>query len=267
MSTRRDFLSAAVVAAVSGAATKSWSQEPTTDAHADLMKGWHGDEEIAMVVYDGFTALDLFGPHHMFILMNGAKINLVSATLDPVATDGTQIQPTMTFDDCPDDLTVLFVPGGSSGTLNAMKNDVIVDFLADRGKKAEWVASVCTGSLLLGAAGLLDGYKATSHWLSREVLAEFGATPVNERVVVDRNRITGAGVTAGIDLGLSLAGKFRGDAYAQGCQLFAEYDPAPPYDAGSEEKAPAAITAMLRGMHTSFNDSALAIAKSRRGRK
>ncbi len=264
MSTRRDFLSAAVAAAVAGTTTKSWAQEPQGDVHAELMKGWTGDEVIAMVLYEGFTPLDLFGPHHMFILMGGAKVHLVAETRDPVTAEGSvKVAPTMTFDECPEKLTVLFVPGGTQGTLDAMKSDKIRDFVAQRGSQADWVTSVCTGSLVLAAAGLLDGYKATSHWLARPVLAEFGATPVDERVVIDRNRVTGAGVTAGLDLGLNLVGKFRGDTYAQGSQLFAEYDPHPPYNSGSCKTAPPAIVSTLREMHASFNEAAKEIARQR----
>lgn len=262
MSSRRDFLKASVAAAVAGATHNAWSEPPQSDVHAELMKGWSGDEQIAMVLYQGCTPLDLFGPHHMFILMGGAKVHLVAETADPVrAEGGVVITPTMTFDQCPEKLSVLFVPGGSQGTLDAMQNEKLRKFVAARGAQADWVASVCTGSFVLAAAGLLDGYKATSHWLARPALAEFGATPVDQRVVIDRNRITGAGVTAGLDMGLTLVGKFRGDTYAKGTQLFAEYDPQPPYDSGSREKAPAEVVSMLEQMHTSFSTRAKDIAK------
>lgn len=262
MSTRRDFFAATIAAAAAGTTTRAWAQEPKNDVHTELMKGWIGDEVIAMVLYDGFTPLDLFGPYHMFTLMGGANVHLVAETRDPIAAEGSvKVTPTMTFDECPEDLTVLFVPGGTQGTLKAMKSDKVRSFVKQRGKRADWVASVCTGSLVLAAAGLLDGYKATSHWLARPILADFGAKPVNERVVIDRNRVTGAGVTAGLDLGLSLVGKFRGDTYAMGAQLFAEYDPHPPYGSGSCETAPPEIVSTLREMHASFNESAMTIAK------
>lgn len=265
MPTRRDFLSATLAAAVAGTSAQTWGQELKKNVHAELMKGWTGDEEIAMVLYEGFTPLDLFGPHHMFILMGGAKVHLVAETRDPIkAEGGVVITPTMSFEECPQKLTVLFVPGGSQGTLEAMKSDKVRNFVSKRGAQANWVASVCTGSLVLAAAGLLDGYKATSHWLARPALAEFGATPIDERVVIDRNRITGAGVTAGLDLGLSLVGKFRGDTYAMGSQLFAEYDPHPPYNAGSCETAPPEIVSALRVMHSSFNEEAKRIARQLR---
>ena len=212
-----------------------------------------GDETVAMLLYDRFTALDLFGPHHMFASMMGAKVHLVAKTLDPVRTDlGIKVTPTMTLEDCPEELTVLFIPGGTQGTLAAAEDKQIREFVAHRGAKAEWVTSVCTGSVILGAAGLLKGYKATTHWLALGALEAFGATPVKERIVVDRNRVTGAGVTAGLDFGLALVGKLRNDAYAQAVQLMSEYDPCPPYDAGSPDKAPAAIVKMLRAMQAPF---------------
>ncbi|MBL9166005.1 MAG: DJ-1/PfpI family protein [Planctomycetaceae bacterium] len=264
MASRREFITAAVAAAVSGTAIHAWSeeQEPSQNLHAELMAGAMGNEQVALLVYDGFTPLDLFGPHHLLMLMGGAECCFVAATSDLVTAEGgMKIVPTMTFADCPEKLSVLLVPGGSQGALEAMKDKQTRDFVASRGAQAEWVASVCTGSLILGAAGLLDGYKATSHWLVRDVLADLGATPVNERVVIDRNRITAAGVTAGIDLGLTLVGKYRGDSYAQAAQLFAEYDPQPPYDSGSCEKAPQEIVEILRTMHSPFADNAKEIAQ------
>lgn len=125
-------------------------------------------------------------------------------------------------------------------------------FLKDRGGRAKYVTSVCTGSLLLGAAGLLAGYQATSHWATKGLLPIFGARPAEGRVVVDRNRITGGGVTAGIDFGLTLVGHLRDREYAEGVQLIAEYDPKPPYSAGTPERAPAEVRALIEGMFTEF---------------
>lgn len=265
MSNRRDFMTAVLATAASGSALTAWSgeQDPDANIEAELMARARGEERIAFLVYDGFSPLDLFGPHHLLMLMGGAQCCLVASTADVViAEGGLQVTPTMTFDKCPEKLSVLFVPGGMQGTLEAMKCETVRDFVASRGEKAQWVASVGTGSLLLGASGVLNGYNATSHWLVRDLLTEFGATPFNRRVVVDRNRITGAGATAGLDLGLTLVGKFRGDTYAQSAQLFAEYDPQPPYDAGSCEKAAPEIVAMLRSMHGSFGASAKEIAEA-----
>jgi putative intracellular protease/amidase len=132
----------------------------------------------------------------MFASLLGAKVHLVGKSMAPVTSDtGVTITPTTSFADCPRDLTVLFAPGGTEGTLAAMQDEEIRLFMADRGSRANYVTSVCTGSLILGAAGLLKGYRATSHWAAREALAELGAIPADERVVRDRNRITGAGVT------------------------------------------------------------------------
>ena len=142
-----------------------------------------------------------------------------------------------------------------------MKDEETLTFLADRGARARFVTSVCTGSLLLGAAGLLQGYKATSHWVAREVLATLGAEPVNARVVTDRNRITGAGVTAGFDFGLNMAAQLRDVNYAKAVQLLAEYHPEPPFDAGTPERAPAETTRILTEMFAPFVEKAQAAAR------
>src|SRR5699024_1400520 len=146
---------------------------------------------------------------------------------------GMTVVPTATFDTCPRDLTVIFTPGGTKGTLAAASDPDTLDFMADRGARAKYVTSVCSGSLVLGAAGLLKGYKATSHWSCRDALAGFGAIPTNARVVHDRNRITGAGVTAGLDFGLSMVAELRSDFYAKCTQLVAEYAPDPPFHSGT----------------------------------
>ena len=212
--------------------------------------GGYGQGHLALLLYPQFTALDVFGPHHMFINLMGEQTHLVAKTADPVPTDtGVLIQPTTTFADCPDDLLVICVPGG---TLAAMQDPAVLAFLRDRGGRATWVTSVCTGSLVLGAAGLLHGYRATSHWLTRDILTDLGALPVNDRVVVDGNRITGGGVTAGIDFGLTIIEALRGRDYAELVQLFAEYDPAPPFDAGTPEKAGPEATAILTEMFEPF---------------
>jgi transcriptional regulator GlxA family with amidase domain len=143
-----------------------------------------------------------------------------------------------------------------------MQDPAILHFLEDRGKRARYVTSVCTGSLLLGAAGLLDGYRATSHWVTRDLLRIFGATPVNERVVQDRNRITGAGVTAGIDFGLTLVGSLRDRLYAESVQLLAEYAPDPPFDAGTPERAPPEATAIMDAMFAQFVANAEAVGRT-----
>jgi cyclohexyl-isocyanide hydratase len=203
--------------------------------------------EVGMLLYPGFTLLDLIGPQTVWAWH--ARIHLVSRTGDVVASDsGIGIQPTATFADCSQNLDVLFVPGGM-GTASAMRDRETLDFLMSRAPRASYITSVCSGSLILGAAGLLRGYKATSHWSARDILSQFGAEPVHSRVVIDRNRVTGGGVTAGIDFGLVLLAMWRGDEVAKVTQLAMEYDPEPPFDAGSPEAAGPALTAIaLRQM-------------------
>jgi cyclohexyl-isocyanide hydratase len=149
-------------------------------------------------------------------------------------------------------LEVLFTPGGTRGTLAAMEDEATLAFMRSRGQQARWITSVCTGSLILGAAGLLQGRRATSHWVARDLLAHFGATPVDERVVQDGNVVTGAGVTAGLDFALTLVATIAGTEHARKVQLVAEYDPAPPFDAGSPTRAGQATTQAMRDMLAPF---------------
>ncbi|MBK6853288.1 MAG: DJ-1/PfpI family protein [Burkholderiales bacterium] len=270
---RRDFLHAAAAAL----AASPWlvqAAEPARPAAADAMPEshdmngmpahWTGKEQIGMLLYPGFTALDYVGPHYMFASLMGAKVHHVSASLAPVTSDtGLVLVPSVTLADCPKDLDVLFVPGGGEGTLAAMRDDALLAFVADRGSRARWVTSVCTGSLVLGAAGLLKGYRATSHWVARDLLAEAGATPVDARVVRDRNRLTGAGVSAGLDLGLTLVEILRDRLYAQSVQLLAEYAPQPPLNAGTPTNAPPEATAMMRDMFTGFMRDGRQILRTR----
>lgn len=196
--------------------------------------------QIGMVLYPGLTMLDLIGPQN--VLTTYAVTHLVWKTRDLVTSDsGVSLQPTTTFSDCPDNLDILFVPGGM-GTTDAMADREILQFLRDRGARSKYVTSVCTGAILLAAAGLLRGYKATTHWSTRHILAALGAESVQARVVVDRNRITGGGVTAGIDFGLTLLALLRGDDAAKMTQLMLEYDPAPPFNAGTPEAAGPELT-------------------------
>jgi cyclohexyl-isocyanide hydratase len=200
-----------------------------------------------MLIYPTFILLDLFGPHAVFASLGNVKVHLVWKTRDTVlAATGVPIQPTTAFSECPKDVDILFVPGGLEGGTAIMNDPEVIDFLSDRGQRAKYVTSVCTGSLLLGAAGLLRGYRATSHWTVRELLPLFGAEPVTQRIVEDRNRITGGGVTAGIDFGLYVAAKLRDEQYAKMLQLVLEYDPQPPFHAGSPEGAGEALTSHVR---------------------
>ena len=228
----------------------------------DIPAGWRGAEQIAMLVYPGMTALDLIGPQHFFASLMGAKVHLVAKTSDPVTSDtGVTITPSATFDTSPRDLAVLFAPGGTAGTLAAMRDPATRAFMADRGARAAWVTSVCTGSLILAAAGLLQGYRATSHWAVRDALADFGAIPTDARVVEDRNRVTGAGVTSGLDFGLTVVARLRDPTYAQAVQLQAEYDPHPPFASGSPHTAPADVQAIVRPMLAGFAGQASAVAR------
>ncbi len=217
---------------------------------------------IAMLLYPQFTALDLVGPHHVFSALEGYKVELLWKTMDPVSSDfGMAIKPTMAFKDCPEELAVLFVPGGTTGTVKMMGDEDVLKFLRSRGEKSDYVTSVCTGSLVLGAAGLLRGYKATTHWGAIDILKVLGAEPVKERVVQDRNRFTGGGVTAGIDFGLTVAAKLKDEKYAKWVQLVMEYSPAPPFKSGTPAEAGAELTKMTEAMFVPFTKSATAAAE------
>ncbi len=199
---------------------------------------------VGMVLFDGLTQLDLTGPYEVLARMPDTRVHLIAATLAPVRSEwGLVIMPDETFDDAPF-IDVLCVPGGWS--VNArLEDEQLLAFLRDRGEQARYITSVCSGALLLGAAGLLRGYRATTHWLSLDLLPLFGAEPVEERVVRDRNRITAAGVSAGIDFGLALAAELFGVTVAESIQLAIEYDPAPPFDSGSPRTASSDVRAAL----------------------
>ena len=265
MLTRRDIVVAAAAAAAQTLVpAASRAQSETGNAHAthsadhpEMPAHWMGSEQIAFLIYPQFTALDMVGPHHMLTSLMGATVHLVAKTRDSVTSDtGLVFTPSATLEECPRDLDIICVPGGSQGTLAAMQDDDTMRFLKDRGGRAKHVTSVCTGSLLLGAAGLLEGYRATSHWSTKHLLPIFGATPTDGRVVMDRNRVTGGGVTAGIDFGLFLVGLLRDRQYAEGVQLIAEYAPEPPYNAGSPESAPADVKELIDSMFVGFNQQA-----------
>jgi cyclohexyl-isocyanide hydratase len=201
--------------------------------------------QIGILLYPNVTQLDATGPAQVLSRVPGAKMHMIWKTRDPVPTDaGFSIVPTTTFADCPQ-LDVICVPGGG-GQVELMVDPETLDFLRKQAAGARYVTSVCTGSLVLGAAGLLKGYKSACHWAWRDMLKDFGATPVAERVVRDRNRISGGGVTAGIDFGLTVAAELAGEEVAKSIQLVLEYDPQPPFDSGSPEKAGAERVKRLR---------------------
>lgn len=192
--------------------------------------------QIGLLLFPDVTQLDLTGPWEVFARTPGVECHLIWKDLQPVRSDrGLSIFPTTTFADCPP-LDVICVPGGP-GQIALMSDDVTLNFLRQQAEQAKWVTSVCTGSLVLGAAGLLKGYRATSHWSSIDQLALLGAEPVSQRVVRDRNRISGAGVTSGIDFALTLVAEIAGDAVAKSVQLQMEYDPEPPFTSGSPHTA------------------------------
>lgn len=241
-------------------------QAPSAAAPGHDMSGmpasWHGSEKIAFLIYPKFTALDMVGPHYMLGSLMGSTTYIVAKDNDPVMSDmKLNFLPSATFETCPADLDIICVPGGAEGTLAAMEDEATIAFLRDRGARAKYITSVCTGSLVLGAAGLLKGYKATSHWVARDLLKDFGAEPIDQRVVIDRNRITGAGVTAGLDFGLTLVAKLRDDSYAQSLQLLAEYAPAPPFNAGTPATAPAASKELMTSMFAGFVETARETAR------
>ncbi len=210
-----------------------------------------GQKEIIvdMVMFDGMTQLDFTGPYEIFARMPNTKVHLIAASLDPVRTQhGLTLLPDTTFDTAPQS-TILFVPGGSPGVDDNLGNDRLLSFLQTQAATAASVTAVCTGALLLGAAGLLDGYRAATHWMAMDFLTAFGAIPVHERIVNDRNRITGGGVTAGIDVALAIAAATLGDEAAKEIQLFVEYDPQPPFDCGSPRTADPALVEQVRTKH------------------
>jgi len=230
---------------------KAMADKHMADMQRVLGQGLWGQEQVAMLAYPKFTALDLVGPHYFFACMFGAKVHLVTTEKDltPVASDlGLAIAPTITMAEVPKDLDVLFVPGGTDGTLDVMRRADTMDWIKDRGSRAKHITSVCTGSMVLAKAGLLKGKKATSHWVTRPVLADYGAIPVDERVVHDGNVLTGAGVSAGLDFAIALVEMLRGKPYAQALTLQAEYAPQPPFPGGTMATSPADVGDMMSTM-------------------
>jgi len=198
-----------------------------------------------LLIFDDMTNLDFAGPADIFARVPGAETVVFAKSDQPVRTDsGGRVLPDCRLADAPP-LDLVFV-GGGPGTLALMEDEEVLSFLRDRAPRAQWVTSVCTGALVLGAAELLRGYRAATHWNAMEILPLLGAQPVAERVVVDRNRITGGGVTAGIDFGLTVVAQLFGASVAQMIQLGSEYDPAPPFDSGSPATAPPELVARFR---------------------
>ncbi|SDJ49459.1 DJ-1/PfpI family protein [Streptomyces indicus] len=202
--------------------------------------------QIAIVLFDGFTALDAVGPYQTLGPLPGAETVFVAARTGPVKDDtgNLALVATRTFAEVtrPD---LVVVPGGPDVPV---RDQELRDWLRAADATTTWTTSVCTGSLLLAAAGLLEGRRATAHWLWLDRIRQYGVEPTSERVVFDGKYVTAAGVSSGIDMGLALAGRIAGDDHAQVVQLMTEYDPQPPYDAGSPDKAPAHLVEMMRSL-------------------
>ncbi|WJR75170.1 DJ-1/PfpI family protein [Bradyrhizobium sp. NP1] len=201
--------------------------------------------QIGFVIFPRVTQLDLTGPVQVFSSVPGAQVHLIWKRIEPVPSDSVlTLTPTTTFAECPQ-LDVICVPGGL-GTDDLVNDEEVLAFLRRQAARAQYVTSVCTGSLVLGAAGLLRGYRAATHWTAMDFLTAFGAIPTPTRVCIDRNRITGGGVTAGIDFALTLVSLMLDRRTAEAIQLRIEYNPAPPFTSGSPDTAPAELVAMIR---------------------
>jgi cyclohexyl-isocyanide hydratase len=220
---------------------------------------------IGMLIFPRLTQLDMTGPYEVLARLPDTKVELVARTLDPVTTDrGMQIVPTVTYDSCPP-LDVVMVPGGP-GQQDLMEDEAALSFLRKQAATAQYVTSVCTGSLVLGAAGLLNGKRATCHWAALEHLKPLGAIPVSEKVVIDGNIVTGAGVTSGIDFALTLAAILESEEVAREIQLQIEYDPDPPFDSGSPKTAARETLDTVKGRLAKLNEERRAVA-ARVGKK
>jgi cyclohexyl-isocyanide hydratase len=201
--------------------------------------------QIGLVIFPKVTQLDLTGPVQVFSSVPGANLHLIWKRIEPVTSDSVLVlTPTTTFADCPQ-LDVICVPGGV-GSDDLLNDEEVLGFLRRQAEGAKFVTSVCTGSLVLGAAGLLRGYRAATHWTAMDHLAAFGATPTKARVCVDRNRVTGGGVTAGIDFALTLVSMLLDRKTAEAIQLRLEYNPAPPFNSGSPDTAPPEVLAAIK---------------------
>jgi cyclohexyl-isocyanide hydratase len=201
--------------------------------------------KIGFLIYPGVIQLDVMGAYQVLSFPPNTQVHLIWKTLSPVmSNEGLILTPTVTLESCPD-LDVICVPGGGMGQVEIMRDGEILNFLKQQSTIVRYITSICTGSLILAAAGLLESYKATCHWAFRDQLAALGVDVVPDRVVVDRNRITGAGVTSGIDFGLTLLGLLCGEEVAKMTQLMMEYQPQPPFDAGTPEAAGEAIVQPL----------------------
>jgi len=267
---RRQMLALAALGGTAAAlpASAQTPTDPGAQHMRDMMAIPADAPKIAMLVYPKMVVLDLIGPMTVFNMLR-CNVQLVWKDKVPVPTDvRIPIAVTHTFDEVPPQIDVLFVPGGRMGTVDCMNDPAVMAFLADRGSRAKWVTSVCTGSLALAAAGLLKGYDATSHWQVADLLPRMGARHVDKRVVIDRNRMTGGGVTAGIDFGLTLAARLKDEEAARRVQLLMEYAPEPPFRNGTPKEAGPKRVAELTGRTPWMDaqvDTAVAAAAKRLG--
>lgn len=188
---------------------------------------------IQSIMYPHFTTMDLIGAQQTLSMLPGARVECIAAEAGPVMTDAAiALVADKSFKTASRSPDIILVPGGRASSVDVLEDQAIVDFVARQGESATWVCSVCSGALLLGMAGLLEGYRAASHWSVIDTLDAFGAIPTHQRVVIDRNRATGGGVTAGVDFGLTLAGVIAGEDYAKVLELAVEYNPQPPFGTG-----------------------------------
>jgi cyclohexyl-isocyanide hydratase len=247
---RRDLIELTALAGISvlassasGAQTKDEARPAAAPAPAAPPRR----TRVLMLVYPGMTLLDLVGPLQVWGNWPGVEVQFAWKASGQVQTDaGLPIVATTTLADAWHSPDVLFVPGGTTPTFDLLDDADVIEFLRNRGAEATWVTSVCTGAVLLGAAGLLKGYRATTHWFAGDALALFGAIPVHERWVIDRNRATGGGVTAGIDFGLAVLAHVAGEDIARAAQLRLEYSPHPPFRSGTPTEATPETMAAVR---------------------
>ena len=260
MSERRSFLKSTLLTAGALSAT-SWlskfgisvaSAHPASLAKAQgIPSGTFSPLSVAIILYPGCTHLDWVGPHMWISTMMNTTIDIVAKSRGQLegSPGGWSVQIDKTFEDVKNEkYDIILVPGGMDGTARCILDRETIAFVRNVGSRANYVTSVCTGSLILGAAGLLKGYKATSYWPVTHLLKDYGCTFADQRVVIDRNRITGGGVTAGIDFGLELTRQIRGDDFAKVSQLAIEYDPHPSLNSGSLKVAEPKIIAMTKSI-------------------
>ncbi len=216
---------------------------------------------IGMLLFPDLTHLDLTGPHEVFSRMPNSQIFLLAESKIPVRSEkGLTILPDLSLEECPD-LDLLFIPGGV-GVNRLMENQSVLTWIRKKNENLRYITSVCTGSLVLAAAGLLSGYKATTHWLSLPVLSLFPDIEIStERVVFDRNRITGGGITAGIDFALRVVSEIRGKQIAEEIQLMLEYNPEPPFQSGHPSTSPPELVQQIREARKNGQDLRMEIAK------